>query len=117
MMRIRIITTGSSKHAIQVVTKIDRDLVIHKHFGTYVTELEKRKLVEQATEYIRTNTHQANLFSDPPETWTLADIQVINSQPLYLYNLLCQAYDKLGFGGDPLITHLTHSLLTCDTVG
>ena len=102
-MRIRIITTGSSKHAIQVVTKIDRDLVIHKHFGTYVTELEKRKLVEQATEYIRTNTHQANLFSDPPETWTLADIQVINSQPLYLYNLLCQAYDKLGFGGDPLI--------------
>lgn len=102
-MRIRIIVTGSDKHAVQVVTKVGRDLVIHKHFGTYVTDLEKKQLIAQAEEYIQTHTKQANLFSDPPSTWILSDIQIINSQPLYLYNLLTQAYDKLGFGGDPLI--------------
>lgn len=102
-MRIRIITTGSAKHAVQVVTKVGRDLVMHKHFGTYVTDPEKKRLIEQAEEYIQTHTNQTNLFTDPPATWPLSDIQIINSQPLYLYNLLVAAYDKLGFGGDPLI--------------
>lgn len=102
-MRIRIITTGSAKHAIQVVTKVGQNLVVHKHFGTYVTDPEKKRLLEQAEEYIQTNTNQTNLFIDPPATWPLSDIQIINSQPLYLYNLLVAAYDKLGFGGDPLI--------------
>lgn len=105
-MRIRNTATGSGKHAIQVVTKVGRDLVVHKHCGTYATDLEKRRLVEQAEEYICTHTNQTNLFSDPPATWPLSDIQIINSQPLYLYNLLCSVYDKLGFGGDNLIRDL-----------
>lgn len=102
-MRIRIITTGSGKNAIQVVTKVGQNLVIHKHFGTYVTDPEKKRLVEQADHYIGSHTKQGNLFSDPPATWLLSDIQITNSQPLYLYNLLCRAYEKLGFSGDELI--------------
>lgn len=105
-MRIRIIDTGSHKQAIQVVSKIRGKFTLHKHLGTFETDNEKQELLNQAREYIQDYTHQTNMFSDVPASWQLGDVEIINSQPLYLYKLLTRAYDSLGFGGDPLIRDL-----------
>lgn len=110
-MRIRTVKTASGNYAIQVVSKIDGHLTVHKHIGTYITDLEKERLLTQAREFIlaefdKANAQQTKLFSDIPATWPLGEVEIINSQPLYLYNLLVAAYDRLGFGGDPLIRDL-----------
>jgi hypothetical protein len=115
-MRIRIVKTASGNHAIQVVSKVNGRVTVHKHIGTYVTDLEKERLLAGAKEFIlaefdKANAKQTTLFSDVPATWPLGEVEIINSQPLYLYNLLIQAYDKLGFGGDPLIRDLVISRL------
>lgn len=115
-MRIRTVKTASGNHAVQIVSKTDGHLTVHKHIGTYVTDLEKERLLVKAREFIlaefdKTNTQQTKLFSDVPATWSLGEVEIINSQPLYLYNLLIAVYDKLGFGGDPLIRDLVISRL------
>jgi transposase len=105
-MRIRIISTGSGNHAIQVVSKVGRDLKIHQHIGTFVTAVEKERLLKLAREYIATHTDQLDLFSSLPASWTLGEVEYINSQPLYLYRLLTACYNSLGFPDDPLIRDL-----------
>lgn len=105
-MRIRIIDTGSHKQAIQVVSKIRGNFKLHKHFGTFETDIKKQELLNQAKEYIQNYNHQIDMFSDVSSNWKLDDVEIINSQPLYLYKLLTQVYDSLGFGGDPLIRDL-----------
>jgi transposase len=105
-MRIRIIDTSSHKQAVQVVSKIRGKFTLHKHFGTFENNIEKQELLNLAKEYIQNYTHQTNMFSDVSSDWKLDDVEIINSQPLYLYKLLTQVYDSLGFGGDLLIRDL-----------
>lgn len=105
-MRIRIISTGSGNHAVQVVSKVDQKLTLHQHIGTFVTDVEKGRLLKLATEYIESHTGQLDLFSSLPNNWTLGEIEIINSQPLYLYRLLTASYDSLGFPQDNLIRDL-----------
>ena len=105
-MRIRIIDTGSHKQAIQVVSKYRGNFKLHKHFGTFNTDIKKQELLKLAKEYIQECTHQTDMFSNVSPNWKLDEVEIINSQPLYLYKLLTQVYDSLGFGGDPLIRDL-----------
>lgn len=105
-MRIRTITTGSGKRAVQVVTKVGQKLIIHKHLGSYKTDSEKEKLVTLAEEFIQKQTNQTSLFSDVPAVWSLDEVEIIGSRPLYLHQLLTQVYDHLGFVGDSLIRDL-----------
>src|SRR3989339_1144157 len=106
-MRIRIISTSSHKHAIQVVSKTGGNFILHKHFGTYKTDTEKARLIDQAREYIQNYINQIDMFDDiPSANWQLGDVEIINSQPLYLYRLLARVYDSLGFKGDSLIRDL-----------
>lgn len=105
-MRIRTITTASKKHAIQVVSKNDGYLKIHKHVGTYSDDEGRNRLLSLAQKYIQEETKQCNLFPSDSSTWQLGDIEIVSSYSLYLYQLLSSVYDRLGFGGDPLIRDL-----------
>jgi len=99
-MRIRSIVTGSGKHALQVVSKIKGELTIHRHIGTYSTQIDKHKLTEQAIAYIESQTYQTSLFNPSPSL-DLDVIQILKSQPLLIYEVLKAIYHKLGFDQFP----------------
>jgi transposase len=107
-VRIRTVPTSSGKHAIQVVSKKDGAYLIHRHIGTFASEAERSLLVSQATAFIKQYSNQPSLFTDTPQMWQLSEVEVIRSQPLFLYHLLSTAYDKLGLQavGDSLIKDL-----------
>ena len=106
-MRVRIVPLISGKHTVQVVSKRLGKLTIHKHLGTFVTSAEKENLFKKAKEFIKSQTGQEELFS-PPEHLQLKNVIITQSQPLFLYRLLCRVYSHLGFDrcGDPLIRDL-----------
>jgi len=106
-MRIRIVPLKSGKHTVQVVSKRLGKLTVHKHLGTFATEAEKQVLLEKAKEYIKSQTGQEDLFA-PPEHLQLKNVIITQSQPLFLYRLLCRIYNHLGFNkcGDSLIRDL-----------
>lgn len=107
-VRIRTVPTSSGKHAIQVVSKVGGSYVIHRHIGSFSTEHERQLLIAQATAFIEQHSNQPSLFTPTPQTWQLSDVEIVSSQPQYLYHLLSTAYDKLGLHavGDPLIKDL-----------
>ena len=95
-MRVRIVPLPFQKYAIEVVSKRLGKLTVHKHLGTFATNEEKDTLLEKAREYIQSKTGQEELFS-PPEHLQLKHVTITQSQPLFLYRLLCRIYDHLGF--------------------
>lgn len=95
-MRIRIVPLPYGKHTAQIVSKRFGKLTIHKHLGTFVTEGEKQKLLEKAYKYIKSQTGQEELFT-LPKYLQLKNVVITQSQPLFLYRLLCRIYDYLGF--------------------
>lgn len=106
-MRIRIVPTFLGKHTVQAVSKRLGRLTIHKHFGTFTTEDQKQNLLTKAKEYIKFQTGQQELF-DSPEHLRLKNVIITQSQPLFLYRLLCGVYGRLGFNicSDPLVRDL-----------
>jgi Transposase DDE domain len=106
-MRIRIVSTASGKHALQVVSKRSGILKVHKHIGTYGNDVEKAVLYQKAQDFIQKYAGQISL-TDYLTTVSLADIIVTQSRPLFAYELLSRCYDKLGFARypDPLIKDL-----------
>ena len=106
-MRVRIVPLKTGKRAIQVVSKRWGKLIVHKHIGTITTEDQKQVLLEKAREYIKFQTGQTELFT-PPEYLQLKNVVITQSQPLFLYHLLCRIYNHLGLDrcGDSLIRDL-----------
>lgn len=101
-MRIRIVKTGSGKHAVQVVSKHHGKLRIHKHLGSFVTDEERKDLEERARTFITIHTpEQQNLFSLHLPDPIIPGLRITNSQPLFLYRLLSSLYDTLGFSACP----------------
>lgn len=99
-MRIRIVSTASGKHAIQVVSKRRDKLTIHQHIGSFVNEPEKKLLFQKALNFIKSKTGQNSLF-DSFAGFKLTDVIVSENKPLFLYRLLSTIYDKLGFSQYP----------------
>lgn len=99
-MRIRTIKTGSGKRALQVVSKRLGHLTIHKHIGTYSNPDEKAKLLKKAEDFIGKATGQGNLL-DLLSPLRPSEIVISESRPLFVYQLLCGIYEKLGFGKYP----------------
>lgn len=95
-MRIRIVPTFSGKHTVQVVSKLWGKLTVHKHIGTFSANEQKQNLLKKAKEYIKSQTGQQELFG-PPEHLQLKNVIITQSQPLFLYRMLCGIYRKLGF--------------------
>lgn len=106
-MRVRIVPLKSGKHTVQVVSKRLGELTVHKHLGTFATSVEKENLLKKAKEYIKSQTGQEDLFA-PPEHLRLKNVIITQSQPLFLYRLLCRVYSHLGFdrGDDSLVRDL-----------
>lgn len=106
-MRVRIVPTFSGKHTVQAVSKRLGKLTVHKHFGTFTTDEQKQHLLKEAKTYIKSKTGQQELF-DPPSHLQLKNVVITQSQPLFLYRLLCGVYEKLGFNicADPLVRDL-----------
>lgn len=106
-MRIRIVPTASGKHAIQVVSKRNNRVTVHKHIGTFANNEEKSKLTKQAETFINQSTGQTSLL-DLASSFRPSDVQVSENRPLFLYQILAGIYDKLGFNAypDPLIRDL-----------
>lgn len=99
-MRTRIVPTASGKKAIQVVSKHNGKVTVHKHIGSYSDQEEKVKLLKQAEKYITENTGQENIF-DLLKTFRPSDIAISESHPLFVYQLLSAIYDKLGLRDFP----------------
>lgn len=106
-MRIRVIKTASGKQAIQVVSKLYGVLTVHKHIGTYADKAEKARLYHKAQAFIKTATGQVSL-DDHLSSPKLEDIEINQTRPLLVYQLLSNCYDKLGFNrySDKLIKDL-----------
>lgn len=99
-MRTRTIATASGKHAVQVVSKRYGALVVHRHIGTYANLAEKSALYEKAKTFIQKSTGQQNLL-DFFSSFKISDIAITDSKPLFVYNFLSAAYDKLGLNAYP----------------
>ena len=95
-MRIRIVPTFKGKHTVQVVSKYLGRLTVHKHLGTFITEIEKQNLIKKAKEYIKDQTGQEELFSIP-QNLQLKNVIITQSRPIFLYHLLCRIYNLFGF--------------------
>ena len=95
-MRIRVIKTGSRKQAIQVVSKRNGKVTIHKHIGSYGNSEEKILLEQKAKKYIKEQTGQIS-FNDWLKYENPTEIEITDSKPLFVYDLLKRIYDKLGF--------------------
>jgi transposase len=95
-MRIRIVPTFKGKYTVQVVSKYLGRLTVHKHLGTFVTEIEKQNLIKKAKEYIKAQTGQEELFSIP-QNLQLKNVVITQSRPLFLYRLLSRVYNLFGF--------------------
>ncbi|MCR4277110.1 MAG: IS1634 family transposase [Candidatus Roizmanbacteria bacterium] len=95
-MRVRIVPTFKGKYTVQVVSKYSGKLTVHKHLGTFATEVEKQNLIKEAKEYIKTQTGQEELFSIP-QNLQLKNVVITQSRPLFLYRLLCRIYNLFGF--------------------
>ncbi len=106
-MRTRIVPTASGKKAIQVVSKKQGKVTIHKHIGTFSTLKEKVDLLKKAEKFIEVSSGQTNFFS-LLSSIRPSEIIITQSKPLFLYELLSGLYDKLGLGSfsDPLIKDL-----------
>ena len=50
-MRIRIVPTFKGKHTLQVVSKYLGKLTVHKHLGTFRSEVEKQNLIKKQRIY------------------------------------------------------------------
>lgn len=106
-MRIRIVPTASGKRALQVVSKHNGKVTVHKHIGTFTNEEEKIQLLRQAERFIKETTGQGSLL-DLLNSVRPSDIAITDSKPLFLYQMLSGVYDRLGLGSfpDPLIKDL-----------
>ena len=94
-MRIREVKTASGKQAVQVVSKKYGKLTVHKHIGSYATQLGKQKLYLKAQTFIKKSLRQIS-FEDYLTATSLGDIEISQSQPLLTYQLLSDCYDQLG---------------------
>jgi len=106
-MRVRIVPTFAGKHTVQVVSKYLGKLTVHKHLGTFRSEVEKQSLIKKAKEYIKAQTGQEELFSIP-QNLQLKNVVITQSRPLFLYRRLSRVYNHFGFDkyDDPLIRDL-----------
>ncbi|MDP2638221.1 MAG: IS1634 family transposase [Candidatus Levybacteria bacterium] len=99
-MRTRIVPTASGKKAIQVVSKQNGKVTVHKHIGTYSTPEQKAQLLKEAEKFILHTTGQTN-FLDLISSVRPLEIAITQSRPKFLYDLLSAIYDKLGLGSFP----------------
>ena len=97
---MRIVSTASGNHALQVVSKRAGKLTVHKHIGTFRTDEEKAQLIQKAEVFIRERTGQMSLL-EQTASFRPADIAVSENRPLFVYHLLAAIYDKLGFNSFP----------------
>mgnify|MGYP001584716187 FL=1 len=90
-----------------MVSKLHGKLTVHKHIGSYSTESERLFLVKKAKDFIFQSSHQTSLL-DLVDSPKLNDIEITNSQPLFVYQFLGSVFDKLGLNdfSDPLIKDL-----------
>lgn len=96
-MRIRTVKTSSGKYAAQVVSKHHGKLTVHKHIGSYKTESEKSSLLFKAKSFIENHDNiQQGLFEKQLPFTHPTDVKITQSQPLFLYRLLCGVYETLG---------------------
>ena len=64
MLKIRVVKTGSSARAVQVVRYQNNKRVVVKHFGSTHTETELNELLKIASDWIKDFTSQLSIFPD-----------------------------------------------------
>lgn len=98
-MRIRTVKTKSGSFAVQVVSKHRGKLTVHKHIGSYRSEREKTGLLFEANLFIRDHDDiQQNIWQyerERRESLNPTGVKITQSQPLFLYRLLSNIYDRL----------------------
>jgi len=106
-VRIREVKTASGKRAVQIVSKRDGKLTVHKHIGSFDSPEQRAELYRQAKSYIQNSSGQTDIF-ELLNTIRPSDIKITDSKPLFTYQLLSRIYDKIGFNDyeDPVVKDL-----------
>lgn len=106
-MRVRKIKTGSGKYALQVVSKIGGKLRVHKHIGSYSSEVDGKSLYSKARKYIEFKSGQFDLFESVSKL-DFSEIAILESKPIFAYKFLSNIYSRLGFDeyGDDVLKDL-----------
>lgn len=99
-MRLRVVGTGSGKKAIQVVSKKDGKVTIHKHIGSFENKNEELGLREEGRSWIKRTTGQTDLLDFLSSTRP-QEIEINESKPLFVYQFLVALYNKIGFDKYP----------------
>jgi transposase len=93
MLKLRVVKTGSSAHAVQAVRYEDNRRHIVKHFGSCKTEKELDDLLENAQEWIRVNSGQIAMFDTRPSS-SISDLDNYSFLGVY-YTFIYEVFTSL----------------------
>ena len=107
MLKIRVVKTGSSAKAVQVVRYQNNRRLIVKHFGSSHTEAQLDEMLEIAQEWIKDYSGQLSIFKeDNPNTILhLEHCSFLGVYHSFFYELIATLQNQIGF------VKMSHSLL------
>ena len=107
MLKIRVVKTGSSARAVQVVRYQNNKRVVVKHFGSTHTETELNELLKIAGDWIKDFTSQLSIFPDdnPNTVLHISHCSFLGVYYTFFYELIFGLQRQIGF------TQLEQSLL------
>ncbi len=96
-LHIRRIKNRSGNIGVQVVSRPSRRIKIEKHFGTARDKEELDRLIEEACQYINSQTNQQTLPFNTLTDEFFKQIILKKVSHIYAYEFLNKCYSKLGF--------------------
>lgn len=110
MLKIRVVKTGSSAQAVQVVRYQNNKRVIVKHFGSAHTETELNDLLKIAGDWIQGYTSQLSIFPDdnPNSVLHVNHCSFLGVYYSFFYELISGLQRQISFTqlGQPLLSDL-----------
>jgi len=111
MLKVRVVKTGSSANAVQVVRYSSNKRIIVKHFGSCKNGPELDEMLLVATEWIKDNSGQLPVFKDggTSNILHLDHTELVGAHSTFLFGLISKVQDQIGL-------HICKSSLLLDLV-
>lgn len=110
MLKIRVVKTGSSARAVQVVRYKNNKRIIVKHFGSAHEEAQLTELIEVANEWIKDFTGQLSFFTDdnPNTVLHLNHCTFLGVYHTFFYDIISDLQFQIGFSdfNQPILADL-----------
>jgi hypothetical protein len=110
MLKVRVVTTASGAHAVQVVRYVNRRRVVVKHLGCGHSKDEIEALLNSAEVWITKQTHQLSVFAQGADRsfLSLEDFEYVGFYYSFLHEVLTELQDRIGYKrlAVPMLTDL-----------